>query len=821
MESNDSYYNNNSNDYFSSYNEDMLSMTVPLSSPNKLGLNSAKQEASYFELNDNININDEIEIMNEKRKINIFNIGEKEDKKPNKENNIINELYDEDEKEEEKPIINKKIKFKDEPKNNIFKDLRKSGIKSFYKAPRNTFFTNKYDKNNKNLRLSKIRKTIIGNDLRKKTRISITNFNGMNGGVKKINKKMIENNLKNFVKLENMFLDDEEFLRAPGSYPDEEETKYLLKLNFLEGCNYIEEENIINNEYVDKHLLRQTNSISYNANLEKNNYSKFLMRNNCNTINKIIEEEDHDDHDHDDDIKKNNLIRDRITIVDNSMKNLYVNEEEIPGKNILYTDNIKITKNFEEGTFNKNLISNENESKIIYISMNLLIKKIALYNFRVMYPLLYKAFLQQYNIFLSIPLFIQKIMQAFELHYNNDNKITDELINLLNKVISENYDKIKEELFLIDKIKQFYLYIKENIYTGMESALEQEIDNIYYILFVSDSDEDIDFSRRFVLERRKSNSIFLKSRAIYSNIFNKMKNDKNEKPKKKKLFLRHKTPTCINYKYFYIFNHEPIEIAAYLTCISYQLMRNINQNELLNKNFAGKEKHIKAPNVMKMIDRTNKLVYFIIEDIFSYDSKKTRAQCIEKWAEVALKLQELHNYNDLVMINMCFVNCTLNRLKLTFKKLSNKYKTIIMELNGFCSSKQCYLNIRKSIFNCKGIPYIPYLGIVLKEIINIEEMKYIINDNNINFEKLVKLHNVINRFNEFKRSKFSFEKSKQLDILMNLKPKTGEELDEMVTQIEPKLKIYAIRGNKKRLTNTDKFYYEKKPGEPIQPIQQK
>ena len=451
--------------------------------------------------------------------------------------------------------------------------------------------------------------------------------------------------------------------------------------------------------------------------------------------------------------------------------------------------------------------------------MNVLIKKIAIYNFRVVYPLLYRAFLLQYNIFLSIPLFIQKIMQAFELHYNRDNKITDELINLLNKVVSENYDKIKGELFLIDKIKQFYSYIKENIYTGMESALEQEIDNIYYILFVSGSEEDIDFSRRFALERKKSNSIFLKSISIYSNIFNKIKNDKNEKPKKKRFFVRHKTPTCINYKYFYIFNHEPIELAAYLTCISYQLMRNINQNELLNKNFAGKEKHIKAPNVMKMIDRTNKLVYFIIEDIFSYDNKKTRAQCIEKWAEVALKLQELHNYNDLVMINMCFVSCTLNRLKLTFKKLSNKYKTIIKELNGFCSSKQCYLNIRRLIFNCKGIPYIPYLGIVLKEIINIEEMKYIINENNINFEKLVKLHNVINRFNEFKKSKLSFEKSKQLDILMNLKPKTEEELDEMVNQIEPKLKIYAIRGNKKRLTNTDKFYYEKKTSEQIQPIQ--
>ena len=129
-------------------------------------------------------------------------------------------------------------------------------------------------------------------------------------------------------------------------------------------------------------------------------------------------------------------------------------KNKFQGKNILFADYIKIINNFEEGTFNKNLISNENESKIIYISMNLLIKKIALYNFRVVYPLLYRAFLQQYYIFLSIPLFIQKIMQAFELYYNNDNKITNVLINLLNKVVLENYDKIKDEFFLIYKIKK-------------------------------------------------------------------------------------------------------------------------------------------------------------------------------------------------------------------------------------------------------------------------------------------------------------------------------------------------------------------------------
>ena len=823
MESIESYFYNNPNEYNNTaYTGETIPMTPSSISSSKIENFSAKQETSLFDLNDNININDEIEILKEKRKINIFDVEEKKPKEEEYNKNlneiIINEIYSND--EEKKTKKRKKVSFSSEEPKNKIKELRKSGNKSFHKSMRGgTFVMNKagnsiYD-NNKNLRISKARKTLMGNDLFRKTRISITNFNSINNNNKIINKKKIENNIKNFVKLENMFLDDEEFLRAPGSFPDEEETNYLLKLNFLEESNYFEDDNIINNEYIDKHLFRQTNSISYNSNLEKNNYSKFLYKKNDNIINNIIEEEENEE------INNNNRKRDRITTLDNSFKNLYDNEEEIPGKNILYAENVKVTNNFEEGKFNRSLVTNENESKIAYISINLFIKKVALHNFRVMYPLLYKAFLQQYKIFLSVPLFIEKIMKAFEFHYYNDNKITDELVSLLNKVISENYEKIKDDLILLEKIKNFYLYIKENIYTGIESALEQEIDNLYYILFISDSEEDIDFSRRFISDRKKSNSIFMKSKPLYSNIFNKMKNG-NEKKPKKKLFFRNKTSSNINYKYFYIFNHEPMEIAEYLTCISYQMMRNINETELLNKNFAGKEKLEKAPNVMKMIDRTNKLVLFIIEDIFSYDNKKSRAQCLEKWADVALKLQELHNYNDLVMINMCFVNCTLNKLKLTFKKLSNKYKTIIKEMNGFCSSKECYVNIRKLIFNCKGIPYIPYLGIILKEIINIEEMKYIIDGNNINFGKVVKLYNVITKFNEFKRSKFSFEKSKQLDILMNLKPKTQDELDEMVSQIEPKLKIFAMRGFKKRLTNTDRFYYyDKKPTERIEQNQQK
>ena len=781
-------------------------LTPPSLSQNYSIINSIEPETSLFDLSDNININDEKEINNEKRKIKIFNfIDEDNSDKKNqiienkKENEIKNDIKIEIKKENEN--IFKRASLTRDQKLTKTKTLRQSkNLKSNYVTARNTIFPKNLVNSlmgNKNKNYDMIRKTLmLNNDFNKMKRISITNFN-------QNNKNSINHikNIKNCIKYENMFLEDDYFLKAPGSFPDEEEKNYLLKLKFLEENNYFEDENIENNEYIDKPFIRQTNSISYNSKLEKNIKNRFVM--NSLTFDKIEEEDD----------KEDNCINDRITVVNNAIKNLYNDEDENPGKNILYAENLKISNNFEEGLFNKNLVTFDDESKITFISINLFIKKIALYNFRINYPILYKAFLQQYNIFLSGPLFIEKIIQAFELYYNNYDKVSSELVYLLNTVISENYDKIKEDIFLLEKIKDFYSYLKVYIYTEAKTALEQETDSIYYILFEIEPDEEeeeeIKYARRFVLERRKSNSIFIKSKTLYSNIFNKMKTEK--KPKKRRLF---KTKTTISYQYFYIFAHDSIEIAEYLTCISYQMMRNINQQELLNKNFTSKDKATKAPNVMKMIDRFNKLVLFIIEDIFSYDSKKLRCECIEKWVEVALKLKELHNYNDLVMINTCFVNLTLNKLKLTFKKLSNKYKNIIKEMNSFCSSKQCYINIRKLIFNSKGIPYIPYLGIILKEIISIEEMKYIINENNINFGKIVKLYNVINRFNEFKKSKFSFEKSKELDILVYLNPKNEDELEAMVSQIEPKCKLFAIRGNKKRLTNTDKYYYDKKLHEP-------
>ncbi len=241
----------------------------------------------------------------------------------------------------------------------------------------------------------------------------------------------------------------------------------------------------------------------------------------------------------------------------------------------------------------------------------------------------------------------------------------------------------------------------------------------------------------------------------------------------------------------------------------FNLMKNISENELFNKNFCRKDKKNLAPNVTKIIERCDKLILFIIEDICSYDYKSERIEVIEKWIRIAYVLKDLKNYNDLVMLSGLFYNYLLNKkLKKTWSNLSKKQLHCIDQIKRFCSNKQCYINIRREISKCKG-PYIPYLGIVLKEIMTTEEMEYIIDDK-INVEKLFEMDKIVERFFEFKKNKkeYSFNDLKSLDILSNINPKKENEIELIINNIEPNLNICAQKGNKKRITKTDELFYK-------------
>ena len=465
--------------------------------------------------------------------------------------------------------------------------------------------------------------------------------------------------------------------------------------------------------------------------------------------------------------------------------NIFIDEDEKKNENIFFIENETELKSLSY--YNK-----KNRCNLSYISLNLFIKKICIENLKNNFPILYKSFIYQYQEFLSISSLIEKLIEAFYFYSKKMNIEIPDLISLINQILSNQYKEIQNDEKLLEKLRQLYNDIKG--LSWIDESLQKEIDNINFILSSDTSDDfDLNYTKYLIHDRKKTKAISIRTRTKAKVLNNK---------------------TMYKYPYFYIFDFSDEEIARNLTLISYKMLSSININELLNNSFIKEDKYQKAPNVMKLIDRFEKLMLFIIEDICSYETNKSRAKLITRWANIAQRCKDLHNYNDLLIINQCFNNTLLKKMISAWKKLPKSTLTLIAELNKFCTNQQCYINIRREIVGCKHIAYIPYLGILLKEIVDIEnKYKYMerIEENNcINCIKLQKLYWVINKFFEFKNYTFTFTQINDLNILNKLNPRTNEEIETLINTNEKNISTFKEliqTGNKKKPTKSDESFY--------------
>jgi len=622
---------------------------------------------------------------------------------------------------------------------------------------------------------------------------NIDNENIINIKEKKIN-----------ITFDDIYLGNEMFLSAPKSYPRDNEKNN----NYLNDFCKMYSRKISNNRNNSCYSFT-SNSNNSNSNRDSNNCENNSSNHNNSSTNNIsnyslAEEEEYDDdevgifrnnsYNNFFDKKESSHLRDFLSSINNyristnifsEEENIFVDEDEKKDVNIFYIEN-------EKELTELSYYSKKNKCNISFITLNLFIKEICIGSLRTKYPILYKSFESQYQEFLSVPSLIEKILDSMNFYIKKIGIEIPDLVFLLNKIISTQFKKIEDNKELIDKINNLYKSIKK--LEWISGSLEKEIENVNYILSSNSNDDfDLDYTKYLISDRRKTKAIVIRPRAR-GKVINKKTTYKNP--------------------YFYIFDFSDEEIARNLTLISYKLLSSIDFNELWNGNFIKDDKYTKSPNVMKVIDRFDKLMLFIIEDICSYETNKARVKLITKWANIAKTCRDLHNYNDLLIINQCFNHTLIKKMVSTWKKIPKSTLELISDLNKFCSSQQCYINIRKEIVGCKHIAYIPYLGILLKEIVDIKnKYKYAekIGDYNcINCVKLQKMYYLVNKFFEFKNYSFTFTQVNELNILNQINPKGCEEIEEMIINIEKNkstLKELIQSSNKKRPTKTDQLFY--------------
>ena len=128
-----------------------------------------------------------------------------------------------------------------------------------------------------------------------------------------------------------------------------------------------------------------------------------------------------------------------------------------------------------------------------------------------------------------------------------------------------------------------------------------------------------------------------------------------------------------------------------------------------------------------------------------------------------------------MIINTVFCNYIIRNLKKTWERVGLDSLKKLNEIKKLCSFQNVYTNIKNATTertNAK-LQFIPYLGLLSKEISSLEEKYQCVKDNVlINFMKIEKVQIAINNFFLFKDNPYYIKEREELKILKYLSPKT-------------------------------------------------
>ena len=479
------------------------------------------------------------------------------------------------------------------------------------------------------------------------------------------------------------------------------------------------------------------------------------------------------------------------------------------------------------------------------ISLNLLLKKIITNNFMEKSFNNVNNFIQQCFSFIDIEILFSKIINCYNYYQQLSipfNQIKN-LIQFTNALIIEmyNYYQMQKVDHKITSIKKFYNELENDLLTkiknkenenlknekneikNLDEQYEEILSEIQYIFLIFDSATPNNVFLRSI----KTNFYYYKLNKKYINEKNTNENnnnDNNQKNRKNKSVEKrhHRVKSELKplntmierNNYFTLKNYTPMIIGEKLKSITINYLNKIQYKELYKAVFLKNTKSKMCPNLMNSIKGFNNLISFIIEDILSYDLVKKRAEIISEWLNVAKYCKSVNDYSDCMAIFCALNHYLISGLTQTWKELKSSAKNIFKNLSHLCSCAANYKNLREDLnkLDYKEF-FVPYLGMLMKDIsFNEESMKYLINGNLINFEKLEFVRKLIDDFFRYKKltdnnNKIIDNIPKELNFLENLKNIDEQYLENIANGLEPKFTLDLVPNREKRFTEIDKKFF--------------
>ncbi|ELR14317.1 RasGEF domain containing protein [Acanthamoeba castellanii str. Neff] len=227
---------------------------------------------------------------------------------------------------------------------------------------------------------------------------------------------------------------------------------------------------------------------------------------------------------------------------------------------------------------------------------------------------------------------------------------------------------------------------------------------------------------------------------------------------------------------------HPDEMARQMTLVECAFYMRIKSWECLNQAWTKEDKIERAPNIMAMTERFNKVSAWVVTELVTEKDDTTRVARLQRLIEVAHACCAQNNFHGGMEILSGLLTAAAHRLKHTWavQGLFESIKTTL-------SSEKNYQTLRTHLRTMSG-PCIPYLGMFLTDLTFIEDgTPNELPGGLINFAKRRSLAQVIREIQQFQQCPFNFEAVPAIQkILENAKPLSTDDAYKLSLEIAPR-----------------------------------
>jgi len=215
------------------------------------------------------------------------------------------------------------------------------------------------------------------------------------------------------------------------------------------------------------------------------------------------------------------------------------------------------------------------------------------------------------------------------------------------------------------------------------------------------------------------------------------------------------------------------DIAQQLTLIDFGIYSSIETSELLRQSWNKEDLQHNSPHVLAMINRANRLSFWVAGLILLMENPKERKEVFIKLMQVCAELEKLNNFHTLMGIIAGLNTSPISRLAATKKTLKGKHWKAFSRLEELMNPEGSFSNYRKRLHDASP-PAIPYLGVYLSDLTFTEDGNADKIEQLINFGKRRLVYRIIEEVKQYQVTAYTFPPTEPLHTYLSELPVLNE-----------------------------------------------